>query len=198
MAFDTDEQGIANKSKICQGIFIACARAIFPHDSITSPMVADFNTTPMTTNEIDPLLWAIVLWQGTGDVVAYFSRCLASFFASNLSAQDYQRTREGEVDSGWINFKDIDTTNRCAAMTSIALSKEGSCFQSLKLFPFAQQERLIAFNLKKVIAPFFCNSSSYFFLQQRASPVIIFPSKASMLLRRVLAAVASARLVSFF
>ncbi len=60
------QKRIANEGQIGQQIGVARARAIFSHQGIASPVIADFNPGPVSTDQIQPLLGPILLGQRAG------------------------------------------------------------------------------------------------------------------------------------
>jgi hypothetical protein len=64
------EQRVANEGQIGEQLGMAGSGTIFSHQGIASPVVADFDSAPVSANQSEPLLGLIVLWQRAGKLVA--------------------------------------------------------------------------------------------------------------------------------
>ena len=63
------EQRAANEGQIGQQIGVARARAIFSHQYVAAPMIADFDPAPVSLNQGQPLLGPMLLGWRTGQVI---------------------------------------------------------------------------------------------------------------------------------
>lgn len=48
------QQSTADECQIGQEIGVAAAGAVFSHERIPSPVIADFHSTPVSANELEP------------------------------------------------------------------------------------------------------------------------------------------------
>lgn len=63
------KQHIANERYIGQQMGVAGARTILAHQSIAAPVIADFNPTPVTSDQDQPLLGLILFGRQTREII---------------------------------------------------------------------------------------------------------------------------------
>ena len=91
------EEGVAQQREIGEGVWVASARAVFPHEGVSPPVVADFNSAPVPADEFEPLGGSVLVGAGAGEVVATFGGGEPGFFDRPFAAQDDQGSGKGEV-----------------------------------------------------------------------------------------------------
>lgn len=130
------EQGIAQESQIGQEIWIARTGAVFAHQGIAPPMVADFHSRPMPLDELEPLARGVISGRGARQVVARFGAAGRCLFYCAFAAQDDQRSGVGEVGLEWFDGKGVDGSFFHAAVTALGLDKKGVFWRPFSAWAF--------------------------------------------------------------
>jgi hypothetical protein len=97
MLWQEGQQRAAQQGQVGQEIGVAAARAILSQQGVTPPMVAVFHASPVTANEVEPLLGAAVIGQEAGKIIVGFGAELAGLFDQALIAQHDQASGEGKI-----------------------------------------------------------------------------------------------------
>ena len=87
----------ADQRQVGQQIRVAGAGAILTHDGVSTPMVADFHSGPMSADELEPLSRAVMVWPKAGQVVAGFIAADAGLFDRAPATHDNQPSGMGEI-----------------------------------------------------------------------------------------------------
>lgn len=124
------QQRVANERQISQEVGIAGARAIFTHQGVPSPVIADFNPTPVAPNQLQPSFWRIVLGRHTREVVTRLGGGDAGLLDGALAAQDDYGSGKGEVGGGGLDGKGVERTNFDAAPAGLGVGKKGVFFKA--------------------------------------------------------------------
>lgn len=101
------------------------ARLVFAENDVSSPMVADFHSSPVPTNEPQPLLRAVLLWRCAGEVVVRFGRALSGLFEIPSIAQNNQSSGETEVCGYRFDGEGMELTGFDSTVSGLGLFKKG-------------------------------------------------------------------------
>jgi len=126
------EQRTADDGQIGQQVGIAGAGSILAHQDITPPMIADFDSAPVTTDESQPLIRAVLFGLGAGEVVAGFDRGFTRLFDGPLAAQDDQGSGVGEVSLHRFDGEGVQVTDFDAPVAGVGVGKKGVSFSASK------------------------------------------------------------------
>jgi len=124
------QQRTANERQISQKVGIARARSIFTHQDVTTPMIADFNPTPVSTNQSQPLLRSILFGRHAGEVISGFGGAGAGLFDGPLTAQHDQGSGKGELTLEGFDGKGVQLPGFDSPVTGLGLGKKGVSFNA--------------------------------------------------------------------
>lgn len=62
------QERIAQECQVGQEVWVAAAGAIFFHERIPPPVIADFHTAPVATNQLEPMAGTVLAGRRTGQV----------------------------------------------------------------------------------------------------------------------------------
>ena len=108
---------------------MARSRAVFAHQGITAPVVAHFHPGPVASNQIQPLLWLVVLRVRAGQIVAGFGGAVATVFEGALAADHDQSSGVGEVGGEGFDGEGVQAPALHAPVTALAVGKKGVSFK---------------------------------------------------------------------
>lgn len=124
------QQRTANERQIRQKVGIARARTIFTHQDVATPMIADFNPTPVSTNQSQPLLRSILFGRYAGEVISGFGGTGAGLFDGPFAVQDDQGSGKGKLALEGFNSKGVQLPGFDSPMAGLGLGKKGVSFNA--------------------------------------------------------------------
>lgn len=134
------KQGTANESQVGQQRGVTGAGAIFTHQDIASPVIADFHPAPVSSDQGQPLLGLIMLGGHTGEVVTGLGGRGPGFLDRALAAQDDQSSGKGEVGGGGLEREGMEMAHFDASPARLGVGKKGVSFRASN--PWARLSRL--------------------------------------------------------
>lgn len=134
------EQGAADESHIGQEIGVAGAGAIFAHEGVAAPMIADFHSGPMSANPPQPLPGRVILGRGAGQIVTGLGAGCPGFFGEALAAQNDQGSGKGEVGGEWLEVEGMELPDFDSSVAGLGVGKKGVSFKPSS--PCAWRNRL--------------------------------------------------------
>lgn len=130
------EQRIADEGHVGQEVWITTARLVFAEDDVASPMVADFHSGPVPTNQSQPLLGSVLLRRCAGEVVMRFGGTLAGFFNVSGVAQHDQASGETEVCLQGLDGEGVEVAGFDSTVASLGLFKKGVSWRASSFCAF--------------------------------------------------------------
>lgn len=119
------QQGAAKERHIGQEVGIAGARTIFPHQGVTPPVITDFDATPVSPNQVQPLMRLVLCRWGAGQIVARLIGGGPGLFDRPLAAQDDQCPGIGKVGLERFDGKGMQGPDLEASAPRIGVGKKG-------------------------------------------------------------------------
>ena len=119
------QKRITDQGHVGQEVGIAAAGLVFAEDHVSSPMVADFHSGPVPTNESQPLLGAVLLRWCAGQVIVRFGRALAGLFHEPSVVQHNQGPCKAEVCLQGLEGEGVELPGFDSAVAGVGLFKKG-------------------------------------------------------------------------
>src|SRR5512136_267415 len=119
------QECIAQECQIGQEVWVATAGAVFSHERITPPVIADFHAAPVSANELEPLVRMVLAGRGTGEIVAGFSGGQSGLFDGAFAAQDDQSSGKGEVGGQGFDVEGVEAAGFDPAVSGLGVGKKG-------------------------------------------------------------------------
>ena len=119
------EERIADEGQIGQEVGLARTRLVFAQQNVASPVIADFDSTPVSADEFQPLLGPILLGRGTRQVIARLDRRVPGLFERALAAQDDQGPGVREVGRERFDGEGVQVADFDPAVSRLGLGKKG-------------------------------------------------------------------------
>lgn len=152
LSFHDSKQCIAQQSEVANKVGIAAACCIFAPDGIFTPMIAVFDSAPVSTDKLEPLLIRAFGRGVTGDVVPDGFGFFA--VAQTFEPDGDDASSIGEAARHGTCWKNGDSALFDASVLFDSLSITGSGFGERVLDVF-EQIALVGFDLLEVFASFF-------------------------------------------
>ena len=130
------QECIAQECQIGQEGWVATAGAVFSHECIPPPVVADFHAAPVSANELEPLAGAILAGRRAGEVVAGFVGGEPGLFDSAFAAQDDQGSGKGEVGGQGFDGEGVEAAGFDSAVSGLGVGKKGVSCSAFKPWAF--------------------------------------------------------------
>lgn len=124
------EQCASDQSQVGQQVGIARTGSVFAHEGIPPPVVANLHTTPMPTDQLQPLFGAALLGGKAGEVVTGFAAAGTGFFDGALSADHDQGSGAGELGLERFDGEGVDGATVDPSMPDSGLWKKGVLFSA--------------------------------------------------------------------
>ena len=122
------QQNAANERHIGQEVGMTRAGAIFAHQRVAPPVIADLHPAPVPTDQFQPLVRRIVLGGHVGEVIARLISREAGFLDRSLTAHHDQAAGVGEVRGEGFEVKGMQAPMVHAPMSGLGMGKKGvSC-----------------------------------------------------------------------
>ena len=96
-----------------------------PMRRVAPPVVADFDATPVSANEVEPVDVAVMIGWDTGQVVVRFGGGLPGFFDSAAVAQDDQASGIGEVSVQGFDGEGVQVPGFDPSVSGLGVGKKG-------------------------------------------------------------------------
>ena len=64
------QQSATNEGQVGEQVGLAGTRTVFAHQHVASPVIADFDSAPMSPDQGQPLLGGVLLWWRTGEIIS--------------------------------------------------------------------------------------------------------------------------------
>jgi len=119
------QQGATQERQVGQQRGVAGTRAVFAHQGVAPPVVADFDPAPVAADESQPLLRAVLIGRGAGQIVAGFAGGEAGLFDGSFAAQDDQGAGKGEVGGEGFDGEGVEATDFDASVARLGVGKKG-------------------------------------------------------------------------
>ena len=119
------EQSISNQSQIGQQVGIARSGAVLAHEHIASPMIADFDSGPVSTDELKPTRRGVLLGRGAGKIVAGLGACGSGLLYGALAAHYNQRAGMRKVCRQRFDGPGVKGSLFNASVPGVGLDKKG-------------------------------------------------------------------------
>jgi hypothetical protein len=119
------QECIAQECQIGQEVWVATARAVFSHERITSPVIADFHAAPVSANQLEPMAGTVLIGRRTGEVIAGFGGGQPGIFDSALTAQDDQGSGKGEVGRQGFDGERVEAAGFDPPVSGLGVGKKG-------------------------------------------------------------------------
>ena len=126
------QQRVADQRQIGQQVGVAAARTVLAHQRIAPPVVADFDPAPVAADEFKPLLVAVFLGWGAGEVVAAFGGGVAGLFDRPLAAQHDQAAGKREVGRQRLDGEGVELADLDPSVGAVGVGKKGVAFKASK------------------------------------------------------------------
>ena len=133
------QQGTAQEGQVGQKVGVSAAGAVLTHEGIAPPVIADFDSAPVSANEPQPLGRAVLVGQGAGEVVMGFGGGLAGLFDSAAVAQDDQASGKGEVGLQGFDGKGMQVSGFDAAVAGLGVGKKGVSLSASRPWAFCSR-----------------------------------------------------------
>ena len=130
------QECIAQECQIGQEVWVATAGAVFSHERIPPPVIADFHAAPVSANELEPLARTVLAGRGTGKVVAGFGGGQSGLFDGAFAAQDDQGSGKGEVGGQGFDGEGVEATGFDPTVSGLGVGKKGVSCRASKLCAF--------------------------------------------------------------
>ena len=122
---DDVKQCASNQRDVGQKIGVARTRPVFPHQHIAPPMIADFNSTPVSANQLQPLFWPILRWWRAGEIVTGFLGGVPAPFERALRAHHDQSSGKGKIRCQRLHGEGVNVAHFDAASGGLDVGKKG-------------------------------------------------------------------------
>jgi len=119
------QEGAAQEGEVGQEVGVTGTRAIFAHQGVAPPVVADFDAPPMTADEAQPLGRGVLVGGSAGEVEARFGGGEAGLFDGALAANDDEGAGKREVGRQRFDGEGIETAEFDASVAGFGLGKKG-------------------------------------------------------------------------
>jgi len=117
----------AQGSEVGQGVGIAGSGSVLAHEGVTFPVIADFDSSPVSTDQRQPLGRAALIGQVAADVRARFKRAGSGLFRGTLGSNKDHAAGEGKVDGVRLDRAGLDLPVLDASVTGLAVTKKKGC-----------------------------------------------------------------------
>jgi hypothetical protein len=122
------QQRAAEERQIGEQSGVAGTRAVFAHEGVAPPVVADFDPAPVAADQPQPLLRAVGRGRRAGKIVTRFHGGESGRFDGALTAQHDQRAGKGEVGRQGFDGEGVEVADFDAAVAGLGVGKKGvSC-----------------------------------------------------------------------
>ncbi len=119
------EEGVTDERQVGQQVGLARAGTVFAHQDIASPMIADFGSAPMSSDQVQPFLGRILIRWRAGEVVTGLGGGEAALFLRSLAAHHDQGAGKGEVGGQGLDGEGMEPSGFDPAMTGLVVGKKG-------------------------------------------------------------------------
>lgn len=126
------QQRAADERQIREEIGVAGTRAVFAHEGVASPVIADFNSAPMAANQSQPLLRMVGLGRRTGKIETGFNRGHAGLFDGAFAAQHDQGAGKGEFGAEGFDGKGMESAHFNPSVAELGVGKKGVSFRAFR------------------------------------------------------------------
>lgn len=150
------QQCVAKKGQIAHKIRVSTPGGIFAPDGISAPVIAVFDSAPMSANEPMPLGFRMVIGFVTADIVAHGHCFFAVTFALEPDRDNASGIREADLYRMGLNHCDRALLDPSVRLFRGAVTWCDRCKDFFDLF---EQVALIALYLQKIVASLFDNDS---------------------------------------
>jgi len=137
---EEEQQCTANEGQIGEQIGVAGARAIFAHQDIPSPVIADFDPAPVSPDQVQPLLGRKLRWWNAGQIITGLGRGGAGLFDGALTAHHDQSSGKGEACGERFDVKGMELPGFDPPVTGVVMGKKGVSLRASK--PWACLKRV--------------------------------------------------------
>lgn len=114
----------AQGSEVGQGVGIAGSGSVLAHEGVTFPVIADFDSSPVSTDQRQPLGGAALIGQVAADVRACFKRAGSGLFRGALGSNKDHAAGEGKVDGVRLDRAGLDLPVLDASVSGLAVTKK--------------------------------------------------------------------------
>jgi hypothetical protein len=154
MALEQDQQSTADEGQIGQEVWVAAAGTVLPQDGIASPVIADFDSSPVPANVFKPLGGPILLRHRAGEIIMGFGGREAGLFNRASIAHDNQSAREGEVGRQWLDGKGVEGAGVDASVSGLTEDKKGVSLRASKAWACLKSLGWLALICRRYSPPF--------------------------------------------
>jgi hypothetical protein len=130
------QEYIAQECQISQEVWVATARAVFSHERITSPVIADFHAAPMSANQLEPVAGTVLVGRRTGEVIAGFGGGVSGLFDGALATQNDQGSGKGEVGRQGFDGEGVEAAGFDPPVSGLGVGKKGVSCRASKPWAF--------------------------------------------------------------
>src|SRR5688572_3228371 len=192
------EQSVAQQCEVGQRGGVARARTVFAPNGIATPVVADFDATPMATHQLLPLRGRALLRFGARQIVARLGGGLSGLFHRDLAAHHDDAAGEGEVDRERFEDKAGECADFYPAVAGRGLGKKRASGSASHACACASSPGWLPLIWSRYSPPFSTMGRAVAFWQCSASAVTILPSSVGSFSSSAVATVCSQRGVPSF
>ena len=98
---------------------------VFAQQNVASPVIADFDSTPVSADEFQPLLGPMLFGRRTRQVIARLDRRVPGLFERALAAQDDQGPGVREVGRERFDGEGVQVSDLDPSVSRLGLGKKG-------------------------------------------------------------------------
>jgi len=128
------QQAAAEEREIGQEIGITTAGAIFPHEHIAPPVIADFHPAPVAASERQPLVGAVLFRGGAGKIIVRFGGRLSGLFDRPFVMLNDQGACIGEIRRQRFNGEGMEPPEVNPSVSGLEIGKKGVSGSASKLW----------------------------------------------------------------
>ena len=119
------QQDTAEERDVGEEMGVAAAGAVFALEHIALPMIADFHAAPVAANQREPLVRAVLLRPGAGQIIMGFGGGPAGLFDRALVAQDDHGAGSGEVRGQRFDGEGMNLADFNPSVGGLGVGKKG-------------------------------------------------------------------------
>jgi hypothetical protein len=118
--------GVVEQRKSADDVRMARWGAVFAHDRVALPVIADFGSLPVAAHDGQPLVGCTVGGQQAGDEVAFQSRFFAAGLVEEPSGDGQERPAAGHAGFAGVESLDTDAALLKASADNFGEGKKGA------------------------------------------------------------------------
>jgi hypothetical protein len=122
------QQGTSDNGQIRQEVWITGTRLILSHEHVPPPVIADFHSRPVPTNELKPFQPRVLVRFGAGEVITRLGATHSGLLNRALAAHYDERSGVGKIGFQGLDGERVDLSGLYTAVSGSGLVKKGVFF----------------------------------------------------------------------